>query len=93
MTHLFILNSFAGTKDATPELKAEIEALGMDDAVIEFTQSEGDAAHIARRWAEKGFILYEKLANFLQSLRLVGRGWIFMDDIVTDLANSYSNLE
>jgi oxygen-independent coproporphyrinogen-3 oxidase len=48
---------------------------------------------VCRRWAEKGFILYEKLANFLQNLRLVGRGWIFMDDIVTDLANSYSNLE
>jgi oxygen-independent coproporphyrinogen-3 oxidase len=26
-------------------------------------------------------------------LRLEGRGWIFMDDIVTDLANTYSNLE
>ena len=26
MTHLFILNSFAGTKDSTPELKAAIEA-------------------------------------------------------------------
>ena len=48
---------------------------------------------VCRRWADKGFILYEKLSNFLQNLRLVGRGWIFMDDIVTDLANSYSNLE
>ncbi|WP_407456638.1 radical SAM family heme chaperone HemW [Fibrobacter sp.] len=48
---------------------------------------------VCRHWADKGFILYEKLPNFLQNLRLVDRGWIFMDDIVTDLANSYSNLE
>lgn len=54
MTHLFILNSYAGTKDATPELKVQIEALQLPDAVIEYTQGKGDAEHIARRYAEKG---------------------------------------
>lgn len=54
MTHLFILNTFAGTRDTTPELKAKIEALGRDDTVIEFTQCKGDAENIARRYAEKG---------------------------------------
>lgn len=54
MTHLFILNSFAGTKDSTPLLKAEIEALGRDDAVIEYTKCKGDAENIARRYAENG---------------------------------------
>ena len=53
MTHLFILNSFAGTKDSTPELKAAIEALHRDDTVIEFTQGKGDAERIARAYAEK----------------------------------------
>lgn len=48
------------------------------------------------KWIEKGFLKREIVTNFLQntqSLRLEGRGWIFMDDIVTDLANSYSRLE
>lgn len=54
MIHLFILNSFAGTKDSTPLLKAEIEALGRDDTVIEYTESKGDAENIARRYAQKG---------------------------------------
>ena len=54
MTHLFILNSFAGTFDATPEIKAQIEALAIPDAVIEYTQKAGDAELIARRYAEKG---------------------------------------
>ena len=54
MTHLFILNSFAGTKDSTPELKAKIEALNNPDVVIEYTQCKGDAENIARRYAEKG---------------------------------------
>ena len=54
MIHLFILNSFAGTKDTTPELKAKIEALHMPDVVIEYTQCKGDAENIARRYAEKG---------------------------------------
>lgn len=57
MTHLFILNSFAGTKDATPTLKAQIEALSVDNVAIEFTQCAGDAKNIARRYAEKGDLL------------------------------------
>ena len=35
MTHLFILNKFAGTKDSTPELEAQIKALGRSDVAIE----------------------------------------------------------
>ena len=54
MTHLFILNAFAGVKDSTPRLKAKIEALNRADIVIEYTQSKGDAENIARRYAEKG---------------------------------------
>lgn len=55
MTHLFILNSFAGTKDATPELKEKIDALKTDDTIaVEYTQGKGDATEIARRYAEKG---------------------------------------
>lgn len=53
MTHLFILNRFAGTKDTTEELKAKIEALHIDGTVIEYTQSKGDAENIARRYAER----------------------------------------
>lgn len=54
MTHLFILNAFAGTKDSTPELKAQIEALNLPGTVIEFTKGKDDATKIARRYAEKG---------------------------------------
>ena len=54
MTHLFILNRYAGTKDHTPELEAQIKALGRDDVVIEYTSCRGDAAAIARRYAETG---------------------------------------
>lgn len=54
MRHLFILNPYAGTKDATPALKERIEALHLDGAVIEYTQCKGDAENIARRYAEKG---------------------------------------
>ena len=53
MTHLFILNKFAGTKDSTPELEAQIKALGRSDVAIEYTQCHGDAENIARRYAEK----------------------------------------
>lgn len=53
MTHLFILNANAGTKDRTPELKAQIERLRRDDIVIEYTKCAGDAEHIARRYAER----------------------------------------
>lgn len=51
---------------------------------------------VCERWISKGFLKRCNLLNLLQTksnLRLDGRGWIFMDDIVTDLANSYSNLE
>ena len=51
---------------------------------------------VCERWISKGFLRHENLSNLLQTrtrLNLVGRGWIFMDNIVTDLANSYSNLE
>ncbi|WP_316636782.1 diacylglycerol kinase family protein [uncultured Ruminococcus sp.] len=54
MTHLFILNAFAGIVDVTPEIKAQIEALHLPNAVIEYTQKAGDAEHIACRYAEKG---------------------------------------
>ena len=54
MKHLFILNSFAGTKDSTPELEAKIKSLGRGDVVFEYTQCKGDAENIARRYAEKG---------------------------------------
>lgn len=54
MIHLFILNPFAGTKDSTPQLKNEIEALNRDDVVIEYTKCAGDAEAIARRYAQKG---------------------------------------
>ena len=51
---------------------------------------------VCDRWISKGFLKHENMSNLLQRkscFRLEGRGWIFMDDIVTDLANSYSNLE
>ena len=51
---------------------------------------------VCERWIQKGFLTTENTPNFLQiqpALRLSGRGWIFMDEIVTDLANTYSNLE
>lgn len=55
MTHLFILNSFAGTKNATPELEEKIKALrSNDDIAIEYTTCQGDATAIARRYAERG---------------------------------------
>ena len=54
MTHLFILNRYAGTKDSTPELEARIKAAGRDDIIIEYTGGRGDATAIARRYAEKG---------------------------------------
>lgn len=54
MTHLFILNSYAGTKDSTPVLKEQIEALQLDNVAIEYTQGKNDAENIARRYAEKG---------------------------------------
>lgn len=55
MKHVFILNSFAGTKDSTPELETQIKALPDDpDIAIEYTKGKGDATDIARRYAEAG---------------------------------------
>ena len=55
MKHLFILNSFAGTKDSTPDLEKQIKALAAEaDIVIEYTSGKGDATAIARRYAESG---------------------------------------
>lgn len=54
MKYLFILNSFAGTKDSTPVLKKQIEALALPNVVIEFTKKPGDAEHIARRYSKLG---------------------------------------
>lgn len=54
MCHLFILNAFAGTADSTPKLRKEIEALGRENVIIEYTQGKGDAERIARRYAEQG---------------------------------------
>lgn len=54
MTHLFILNRFAGTRDTTKELEEKIKALRSDDEIlIEYTREEGDAERIAREYAEK----------------------------------------
>lgn len=41
------------------------------------------------KWLSKGYLVHDQ-NDFL---RLAGRGWIFMDDIVTDLMNASSNLE
>lgn len=55
MKHLFILNSFAGTKDSTPELEAQIKMLPKElDIAIEYTKGKGDATEIARRYAASG---------------------------------------
>lgn len=54
MKHLFILNTFAGTRDTTPQTKEKLKALGRDDIVIEYTTCKGDAATIARRYARRG---------------------------------------
>ena len=49
---------------------------------------ESRAAASIDKWLRKDFVI-----NMDGNLRLKGRGWIFMDEIVTDLANTYSNLE
>lgn len=54
MKHLFILNKYAGTKDSTAELEAQIKSAGGDDVIIEYTSCKGDAENIARRYAEQG---------------------------------------
>lgn len=55
MKHLFILNRFAGTHDATQQLEQKIRSLHTDgEVVIEYTSCKGDAAIIAKRYAESG---------------------------------------
>lgn len=49
---------------------------------------ESRSATCVDKWIRKDFVI-----NKDGILRLKGRGWIFMDEIVTDLANAYSNLE
>lgn len=49
MKHLFILNSFAGKKDSTTELREKIEKLNLSNCVIEATQCQGDAKRIAEK--------------------------------------------
>ncbi len=45
------------------------------------------------KWLDKGFLTLEPSDGKPSKLTLSGRGWIFMDDIVTDLAEKCSNLE
>ena len=58
-----------------------LREFGIEDA-------EDEATSCISKWLGKEFVI-----NKNGVLQLKGRGWIFMDDIVTDLANAYSNLE
>lgn len=54
MQHLFILNSFAGTKDSTAFLKEKIEKLDLkDDYFVEYTRCHGDAKRIAEQYVSR----------------------------------------
>lgn len=92
-------------RSGCPESALSVDCLGQEDVVMELfwlslRQSRGLDLNSLRsfgislpekavdRWLEKDYV--EVCDHFL---RLKGRGWIFMDDIVTDLANSYSKLE
>ena len=78
----FLWLSLRQTKGISPEGLRKL-GISLDKSVCE-------------RWIQKGFLTTELLSNLLQiqpGLRLSGRGWVFMDEIVTDLANSYSNLD
>ena len=59
----------------------DLRALGIDNP-------ESRSAACVNKWIRKDFVI-----NKNGILHLKGRGWIFMDEIVTDLANTYSNLE
>ena len=59
----------------------DLRALGIDNPELR-------ASTCVDKWLRKDFVINEG-----GNLRLKGRGWIFMDEIVTDLANVYSNLE
>ena len=86
--------------------KLDRDAVIMETLWLSLRQSKGVSAetlrklgialdeNVCKRWIDKDFLTYDNLSNSSRkSLKLVGRGWIFMDDIVTDLANTYSNLE
>ena len=59
----------------------DLRAMGIDNP-------ESRSAACVNKWIRKDFVI-----NKNGILHLKGRGWIFMDEIVTDLANAYSNLE
>lgn len=43
---------------------------------------------IVRKWEEHGYVEVLPSETGAQRIRLKGRGWIFMDDVVTDFANN-----
>lgn len=46
---------------------------------------------VVKKWKEKGFLSVETITenkNSVTFIKLIDRGWIFMDDIVTDFANA-----
>ncbi|MCQ2106466.1 MAG: coproporphyrinogen III oxidase family protein [Fibrobacter sp.] len=48
------------------------------------------------KWIDRGFLACENLekqGGRTTVLKLVNRGWLFMDDIATDLMNQYSKME
>ena len=92
-----------------PQESLSVDCLNREDKLMEYIwlslrQSEGmsfkglggfgiedaedKAASCISKWVGKEFVTKKNGV-----LQLRGRGWIFMDDIVTDLANVYSNLE
>ena len=60
---------------------AGLRQFGIEDAEVR-------AKSVLNKWDCKEFVI-----NSDGIVRLKGRGWVFMDEIVTDLANVYSNLE
>ncbi len=96
-------------REGCPAAKLSVDSLTRDDEIMELIwlslrQSKGlsfgdlaalgivDAERRAAKCVDK-YIRKEFVINEGGNLRLKGRGWIFMDEIVTDLANAYSNLE
>ena len=86
--------------------KLDRDAVIMETLWLSLRQSKGVSAetlqklgialdeNVCNHWIDKGYLTYDNLSNSPQKcLKLMGRGWIFMDEIVTDLANTYSNLE
>ena len=60
---------------------ADVRAFGIENP-------EARASSCVDKWNRKEFVI-----NKNGNLRLNGLGWVFMDEIVTDLAEIYSNLE